>query len=185
LLASKTAAGTKVSGTKVSGTKVSGIKVWLTPPPGWSAKTCKKKPVLSGTTNKTGHVKLSVCGAQSGIFTVHSKGAVSTGTMTLRVKHSRPLPPVRASASSSAQGELTASWSKPAYAGGVSIASYRLTASATGQPSTTVTLSAAALNSGLRYTFTGLARAVAWKVSVQAVTKYGVSDAQSASVRTV
>jgi hypothetical protein len=163
---------------------LAGIKVRLLPPTGWSAKRCSKKPVLNGVTDRSGRIRLSACGAKSGVFKVTTSGAVPTGAVTLRVKHAPALPPSRVAARSNAHAQLTATWTRPAYNGGAAIKSYRLTASASGQRARTVTLAATTLKSGRTYTFHGLKRAVRWRVSVRAITKYGVSSSRTASVRT-
>jgi Fibronectin type III domain len=168
-----------------SAARLGGIKVRLKAPSGWSAKKCSLKPVLKGVTDKSGRIKLSVCGVKSGVFKVLSSGAVPTGAVTLRVKHAPALPPSRVIARSTAHGQLVATWTRPAYDGGAVISSYRVTARASGQQARTRTIThATALRSGLVSTFHGLKRAARWTVSVRVITKYGVSSPRSASVRT-
>lgn len=164
--------------------KVSGFKVTVTPPAGWTSKGCTKKPVLSGTTDAAGRVRLSVCGSRSGYFKVNSPGAVNTGSVLLRVKGAPPLAPAKIAAASRAAGQVTVGWTKPAYNGGSTITSYKVTASSPGQKTRTVVLKAASL-SALHYTFSGLARAEAWTTTVSATTAKGTGSARTASVRTV
>jgi hypothetical protein len=163
------------------GTSLAGVSVTVQPPKGWSAKSCGPRSVLTGKTDATGKVHLKVCGSRSGIAKVITAGAVPTGAITLRVRHAAPLPPARATAASTARGQLAVSWAKPHYTGGTPLTGYELVASAHGQKSRTVKVGASQTD----YTFRHLARALRWKVSVQATNRYGTSNAVADDARVI
>lgn len=168
---------------QTSGTSLAGRSVTVKPPAGWSSNRCSQDSTLTGTTNKYGRVRLSICGSKSGTFKVHTGGAVPTGAVTVRVRHTAPMAPTSASAQSTAKGQLSIRWQPPAYAGDVRVTAYRLTATAPAATTRTFVLRRSEFGAGLEHTFRNLARAKLWKVSIRAVNSYGAGDATARSAR--
>jgi hypothetical protein len=166
-----------------SSASLAGKKVSVVPPTGWSAGRCSGKSTLTGKTNSLGRLTLRVCASKSGYVTVNTAGVVPTGSIPLRVRRTAPMVPARLRVSSTAKGQLTASWNKPLYAGGRATTSYRIVVKAPGEPARQYVLHAAQFANGLTHTFTHLARAERWRASVQAVNPYGTGDAATASAQ--
>jgi alpha-tubulin suppressor-like RCC1 family protein len=152
----------------VKGAKTkSGYKVTISAPSG-STQKCKGR-VLSAKTNSSGKATLKVCATKSGSYKVKSKGAVSTGVVTLKVKKAPPLPVTALTARSTSLGSATVTWGVPSYTGGASITGYKVIITGGGKTFTKTTK--------LRtHTFTGLKNATQYKVTVEAITKHGSSS---------
>jgi hypothetical protein len=150
-----------------------GVKIRITPPRGWTAKSCKNRSALNGSTNSAGKLKLQLCASRSGPYTVTSSGAVTTGPLMLRVHGAPPMVPMSLSGTSPRGGQARIAWAPPVYAGGATVTSYRLVASAAGQKARTIVFKVKPSSAThLRYTFTKLARYKVWTFSAAAVTKY-------------
>lgn len=135
--------------------------------PDGAPQKCKGRK-LSGVAVR-GKVTLAICASKSGVYRLKGRGAVATGALKLRVAGAPSTPVTALTAVSSRPGRLTVAWNPPWYAGGSRVTGYRVTVSGVGTPRTVVVSDRAA-------TFSGLASATTYKVSVVAVTKNGTSD---------
>jgi hypothetical protein len=156
-----------------------GVRVRLVPPPGAPAGSCGAR--LSGVTGPTGKVSLRVCAMKSGTVRIRSTGAVPVGSFTLLVKGKPALPPTSLSARSTAVGQVSLSWARPVYNGGAAVTAYRVTLTRSGAAPVVRTLPVTATTE-LMMAVTGLSHAKRYTVRVQAITKYGVSDATTTTV---
>jgi hypothetical protein len=157
-------------------TKAQPVKITIDPPTGWSAKRCAHRSVMSGTTNRRGHLVLHPCASVSGLYRVVSHGAVTTRSVLLRVKGAAPMSPTSLTVRSPRPGVVTASWSHPVYGGGAKITTYRLTATAPNQRTHTALVTAGGrpwTAQSMTHRFTGLTPGHKWTVKVNAITRYG------------
>jgi len=136
---------------------------------------------VEGTTNASGKVTLKVCATKSGLVRVRTTGAVPVGGFTMLVKGRPALPPRSLTAKSKSPGSVSLSWAKPFFTGGASVTSYRAVFTAPGKTTVTRTLSIYG-GTPLVMRVSGLAHATKYAVKLFAITKYGVSDATSATV---
>jgi len=182
-----TPAGTM--GRFAAGTPRAGVRVTLVPPTGAAASvTGKCTASLSGTTNALGKVTLRVCASKSGVFKVRTAGAVPVGGFTLLVRGKPSLPPTALSAESRTVGAVSGqygtarlAWGKPFFTGGVAVTSYRVTLTRAGAVPVVKTLPVTSATK-LQMNVGGLTHAKKYTVKVQAVTKYGLSDAAVTTV---
>lgn len=151
-----------------------GVRVTLVPPAGARAGTCGAR--LTGVTDARGRVQLRVCATKSGVYRVRSAGAMPVGGYTLRVRGAASMPPAAVTAFSPRIGTATVTWRRPSFTGGATVSAYRVVLTARGEPTIQRTIQSRP-GTNLTASFTGLAHATTYRVSVIAVTKYGLSDA--------
>jgi hypothetical protein len=159
-----------------------GVQISLIPPSGAKVSVpgrCTAQ--LTGKTDNRGKVSLRVCATKSGLFKVKSKGAVPVGAFMLLVKGKPALPPRALTGKSPKPGQARVSWSRPAFTGGATVTSYKVTFAARGKATVTSTLKVGA-TTPLLVKVSGLAHATRYTATVQAITKYGISDSASTSV---
>lgn len=158
---------------------LSGVRVSVVPPLG-SKQRCRNR-VLSTTTTTTGTARLRVCATKSGEYKLLTSGAVSVGSVMLRVRKAAPMAPASVGAVSLLTGRATVSWAPPPYAGGARVLRYVVVATSGRNRVTYVVRKRSQVSSRL-VTLRGLASNRVWRISVTATTKYGTSDSAKTSV---
>lgn len=164
---------------RLSTAAYSGVAVSITPPAGASQTACHATTSLSTHTNSTGHATLKVCASLSGAYVIHSRGAVSSGAVTIHVRNSKPMMVTSLGSASNVAGKALVAWGAPEYNGGSAVTSYTVVAK---NGSTTVTRTLASSTAGFRnrsYTFTGLAANKTWTFTVTATNRYGTGPSAS------
>lgn len=160
-----------------------GVSVSVSPPPGASQTVCKAKTSLSAKTSSSGRAILKVCASVSGEYVIRTKGAVSAGSITIRVSNSKPMQVTSLDSQSLTSGRALVAWGTPRYNGGSSIKSYTITATAPGSKALTkVFTSSSTVFKSRAYNFTGLAPDKRWTFRVTASNKYGSSPSTSTAV---
>ena len=134
--------------------------------PKGAAQECSGR-VLKARTNSAGTATLKLCAAKSGKYKVTGLGQVSVGVVTVRANGTKSLPVRRATAVSRSHQSATISWQAPAFTGGKAIKKYIVTlTSPTGKKIVKKVTSTSV-------TFTGLAGATTYKVTIVPTTKLG------------
>ena len=160
--------------------KYKGVKVSLKPPANAPQTACSKAKTLSATTGSNGKANLKFCSSGSGVYTIQTSGAISAGSVFVRVKGAPATQP-KSLAVLAENNKATVAWAKPDYTGGTSVTSYTVTATSAGQKTIVKTVKSGSQDfKNLATTFT-LAGQRKWSFTITATTRYGVSVSSTTS----
>lgn len=154
-----------------------GVSVSILPPAGASKTSCGARTVLAARTTSTGRATLKVCASMSGDYKIVSRGAVSAGSVKIRVRNSKPMPVTSLGVQPRSSGTALVAWGAPEYSGGAAITSYKVTATS-GTTSKTITINSGTTAFRTRsINVTALAANKVWTFKVVAINRFGTSAA--------
>lgn len=149
------------------------VKISVSAPAG-AGQNCKGKR-LSARIPANGKASLKVCATKSGEYKISGSGAAATSAFLLKVRGAAPMPVTAASGLSPSIGQAKFSWNPPFYTGGSVIREYIVTLTGGGR-----TIKKSIKSSTV--TFSQLKNATTYSATIQAVTKFGISDKVSVKV---
>lgn len=169
---------------RISGAAIGtqGVKVSVTPPSGASQSACRGKVLTSTKTNSSGQATLKICASASGDYQIKTSGAVSPGSVTLRVANTAPMPVTSLNVVTNSPRAALVAWGEVLYDGASAITSYKVVFRSGSMTKTYIIKNSQAEFSSRSITLSELPGDRMWTVDVYASNKFGISKPSSKSL---